>query len=129
MPSMSRTTIMGHLGQDPEVRFTGNGNAMCTFTVATTDKWKDKQSGEWKEKTEWHRCTLWGKQAERAGEWLHKGSGVYLEGQNETRKWQDKDGNDRYTTEIKVRTFMPLDKKPQETKTQPGPAIDDDIPF
>lgn len=127
MPYLSRTEIIGHLGKDPEIRHLGNGSAVASFSVATTDKWKDKASGEDKERTEWHRCVVWGKQATNAAEWLSKGSLVYVEGQNETRKWEDNDGNTRYTTEIKVRRFMPLQKA--GSKPQNKPPIEDDIPF
>lgn len=127
MPSFSQTIIMGHLGKDPEIRFLNNGSAVTNFTVATSEKWKDKQSGEQKEKTEWHNCFLFGNQAERAAEWLHKGSLVHVVGQNETQKWQDKEGNDRYTTKVKVWKFTPMDKAP--AKPQAQESFDDDAPF
>jgi single-strand DNA-binding protein len=101
MASVNKVIIVGNLGQDPETRFLPSGDAVCNFSVATTDKWKDKASGEMKEQTEWHRVSFFGRQAEIAGEYLKKGSQVYIEGSLRTRKWQDKDGADRYTTEIK----------------------------
>lgn len=100
MASLNKVMLIGNLGKDPEVRYTTSGQAVATFNLATTDKYKNKQSGEWEEKTEWHRVTLWGKLAEIAGEYLAKGKTVYIEGRLQTRKWTDRDGNDRYTTEI-----------------------------
>ena len=100
MSSVNKATILGRLGQDPDIRYTQNGDPVANLSVATSEKWKDKQTGESKEKTEWHRVNIWGRLAEIAGEYLKKGSQVYLEGKLQTRKWQDKDGNDRWTTEI-----------------------------
>jgi single-strand DNA-binding protein len=102
--SLNRVMLIGHLGQDPELRNTQSGTAVCNFSIATTEKWKDKQ-GEKQEKTEWHRCVAWGKPAEVLAKYLTKGSQVYIEGSLETKQWEDKDGNKRYTTEIKVREF------------------------
>ncbi|WP_440866645.1 single-stranded DNA-binding protein [Symbiopectobacterium purcellii] len=99
---VNKVILVGHLGQDPEVRYMPNGGAVANLTVATSDTWRDKQSGEQKERTEWHRVTLYGKLAEVAGEYLRKGSQVYIEGQLRTRKWQDQSGQDRYTTEVVV---------------------------
>ena len=100
MSSVNKATILGRLGQDPDIRYANNGNCCANLSVATSEKWKDKNTGNQQEKTEWHRVTIWGKLAELAGQYLKKGSQVYLEGQLQTRKWQDKDGNDRWTTEI-----------------------------
>lgn len=100
MASLNKVMLIGNLGKDPEVRYTTSGQAVASFSIATTEKFKNKQSGEWDEKTEWHRITLWGKQAEIAGEYLAKGKTVYIEGRLQTRKWTDRDGNERYTTEI-----------------------------
>jgi single-strand DNA-binding protein len=100
MASVNKVIIVGNLGRDPEVRYMPDGAALANASVATTFRWKDKQSGEQKEETEWHRVTFRGRLAEIAGEYLKKGSPVYVEGRLRTRKWQDKDGGDRYTTEI-----------------------------
>ena len=99
MASVNKVIIIGNLGRDPETRYMPDGGAITNISVATTDKWKDK-SGEMQEKTEWHRVAFFGKLAEIAGEYLKKGSQVYVEGRLQTRKWQDKDGADKYTTEI-----------------------------
>ncbi len=99
---VNKVILIGHLGQDPEVRYAPNGTAFASLTLATSESWKDKQTGELKEKTEWHRVALVGKLAEIAGEYLRKGSQVYFEGKLQTRKWQDQSGQDRYTTEVVV---------------------------
>ncbi|WP_284443169.1 single-stranded DNA-binding protein [Buchnera aphidicola] len=99
---VNKVILIGHLGQDPEVRYMPNGNAVVNMTLATSENWKDKNTGENKEKTEWHRIVLFGKLAEIAGEYLRKGSQVYIEGSLQTRKWQDQNGLERYTTEIVV---------------------------
>lgn len=99
---VNKVILIGNLGQDPEVRYMPNGGAVANLTLATSDTWRDKQTGEQKERTEWHRVTLYGKLAEIAGEYLRKGSQVYVEGQLRTRKWQDQSGQDRYTTEVVV---------------------------
>lgn len=99
MASVNKVILVGNLGKDPETRYMPNGEAVTNITLATTDSWKDK-NGEKQEKTEWHRVTFYRKLAEIAGEYLKKGRQVYIEGRLETRKWQDKDGKDRYTTEI-----------------------------
>ncbi len=99
MPSVNKVILLGNLGRDPELRFLPNGDAVCNFSIATTDSWKDK-AGEKQEKTEWHNIVMYRKLAEIAGEYLKKGRPVYLEGRLQTRKWQTKDGQDRYTTEI-----------------------------
>ena len=97
---INKAILVGNLGQDPEVRYTSNGTAVANLRVATSETWKDKQSGEQRENTEWHSVVLFGKTAEIAGQYLKKGRQVYLEGKLQTRKWQDKSGADRYTTEI-----------------------------
>lgn len=99
---VNKVILVGNLGQDPEVRYMPNGGAVANFTLATSESWRDKQTGEQKEITEWHRVVLFGKLAEVAGEYLRKGSQVYIEGQLRTRKWQGQDGQDRYTTEVVV---------------------------
>ncbi len=100
MASVNKVILLGNLGADPEVRYMPSGGAVVNLSIATTSQWKDKASGERREKTEWHRVVLYNRLAEIAGEYLRKGRSVYLEGRLETRKWQDKDGSDRYSTEI-----------------------------
>lgn len=100
MASLNKVQIIGNLGRDPEVRYTPNGNAVCNVSVATTRQWKNKDSGDRQEETEWHRVVFYDRLAEIAGEYLKKGRSVYVEGRLKTRKWQDKEGKDQYTTEI-----------------------------
>ncbi|MCF8178353.1 MAG: single-stranded DNA-binding protein [Sulfuritalea sp.] len=100
MASVNKVILVGNLGRDPEVRYTPNGDSITNITIATTDSWKDKATGEKKEATEWHRVVFFGKLAEIAGQYLKKGRQVYVEGALRTRKWTDKEGQDRYTTEI-----------------------------
>ena len=153
MASVNKVIIVGNLGNDPETRYAPSGDAVTNIVVATTETWKDKASGEKREATEWHRVVFFGKLAEIAGQYLKKGSQVYLEGKLKTRKWQDKDGQDRFTTEINADEMKMLGSKgdgqqqegrrPQQTQQRPpantqrqpqGPAggfsdMDDDIPF
>ena len=107
MASVNKVILIGNLGRDPETRFMPSGDAICNISIATTDTWKDK-NGEKQEKTEWHRVAFFGKLAEIAGEYLKKGSQVYVEGRLQTRKWQDKDGQDKYTTEIVANAMQML---------------------
>jgi single-strand DNA-binding protein len=100
MASVNKVIVMGNLGRDPETRYSADGAAVTNITVATSRQWKDKTSGERKEETEWHRIVFYGRQAEIAGEYLKKGRPVYVEGRLKTRKWQDKEGQERYTTEV-----------------------------
>ena len=100
MASINKVILIGNLGRDPEVRYTPNGNAICNISVATTRNWKDKTSGDKVEETEWHRVVFYDRLAEIAGEYLKKGRPVYVEGRLKTRKWQDKEGKDVYTTEV-----------------------------
>ena len=102
---INKVILVGNLGGDPEVRYMPSGGAVANITVATSESWRDKATGEQREKTEWHRVALFGKLAEVAGEYLRKGSQVYIEGQLQTRKWQDQSGQDRYTTEVVVQGF------------------------
>jgi single-strand DNA-binding protein len=111
MASVNKVILMGNLGRDPEVRYMPNGDAVCNFSIATTDSWKDK-AGAKQERTEWHNIVMYRKLAEIAGEYLKKGSSVYIEGRLQTRKWQTKEGNDRYTTEIVSDQMQMLGKKP-----------------
>ncbi|MDR1529360.1 MAG: single-stranded DNA-binding protein [Burkholderiales bacterium] len=147
MASVNKVILIGNLGRDPEMRYTTGGDAVANFSIATTDQWKDKSSGEKKESTEWHRIVLFGRTAEIAGEYLKKGRPVYIEGRLQTRKWTDKDGNDRYTTEIigdrmqllggsgggGDAAFSPQsDAAPKNQNVAPKNDIDDfddDIPF
>ena len=123
MAGVNKVIILGNLGKDPEVKFLPNGGGVANLTVATSEKWKDKQTGEDKEKTEWHRIVMFGKLAEIAGEYLRKGSKVYIEGALQTRKWTNQQGQDQYTTEIVVKGFggkmEMLDGKPQAQQTAP----------
>jgi len=111
MASVNKVIIVGNLGADPETRYTPGGDAITNIRVATTDRWKDKASGEMKEATEWHRIAFFGRLAEVAGEYLKKGSQVYVEGSLRTRKWQDKDGQDRYSTEIRADVMQMLGRR------------------
>ena len=113
MASVNKAIIIGNLGRDPELRYAPSGDAICNITVATTESWKDKATGEKKEATEWHRIVMFSKLAEIAGQYLKKGSQVYIEGRLQTRKWQDKDGTDRYTTEIRADHMTMLGGKPE----------------
>lgn len=143
--SINKVILVGRLGKDPEIRYMPNGEAVCNFSLATSESWKDK-AGEKQEKTEWHNIVIYRKLAEIAGEYLKKGSLVYLEGKLQTRKWQTKEGQDRYTTEIIVNEMQMLGGKqgqpdqqeqpvPKEKPTQPKQQtegfgnFDDDIPF
>jgi len=108
---VNKVILIGNLGNDPEMRYMPNGNAVTTINLATTDVWKDKESGQNQERTEWHRIVFFNRLAEIAGEYLKKGSKVFLEGSLRTRKWQDKNGQDRYTTEIVGSEMQMLDSK------------------
>lgn len=152
MASVNKVILIGNLGKDPETRYAPSGDAICSITLATTDSWRDKNSGEKKEATEWHRVIFFGKLAEIAGQYLRKGSQAYIEGSLRTRKWQDKDGQDRYTTEIRADVMKMLGSKegggsrqsggdappqPRQPASAPPPRpasggfsdFDDDIPF
>ena len=140
---VNKVILVGNLGADPEVKYMPNGNAVANVTIATSESWKDKQSGEQKDKTEWHRVVFFRRLAEIAGEYLKKGSQIYIEGKLQTRKWQDKNGNDRYTTEIIANEMQMLGGRgggsadfgaASSTAAAPAPAavadeFDDDIPF
>lgn len=102
---VNKVILVGNLGKDPEIRYMPSGGAVANLTLATSESWRDKATGEQKEKTEWHNVSIFGKLAEIAGEYLRKGSQVYIEGALQTRKWQDQSGNDRYTTEVVVQGF------------------------
>ncbi|MDR9432235.1 MAG: single-stranded DNA-binding protein [Spiribacter sp.] len=153
---INKVILVGNLGADPEVRYSAAGSAVTNARLATTDQWKDRQTGEQQERTEWHRVVFFSRLAEIAGEYLKKGSKVYVEGRLQTRKWQGQDGQDRYTTEIVVNDMQMLDgagggaggsgaSSSQSTQRQAAPAasaddaseaqaapaddFDDDIPF
>ncbi|MRH78574.1 single-stranded DNA-binding protein [Spiribacter sp. C176] len=149
---VNKVILIGNLGADPEVRYSAAGSAVTNARLATTDQWRDKQSGEQQERTEWHRVVFFGRLAEVAGEYLKKGSKVFVEGRLQTRKWQGQDGQDRYTTEIVVNDMQMLDGRgdmggsssgggssasheaasaaPDESQaTAPVDDFDDDIPF
>lgn len=108
---VNKVILVGNLGKDPEVRYMPNGNAVANITVATSETWKDKNTGADQEKTEWHRCVAFRKPAEIIGEYMRKGSKIYIEGKLQTRKWQDQQGQDRYTTEIVIDQFQFLDSR------------------
>ena len=149
MASVNKVILIGNLGADPESRYMSNGDAVCNVRLATTESWKDKSTGEKREQTEWHRVVFYRKLAEIAGQYLRKGSQVYIEGRIRTRKWTDKEGQERYTTEIEATDMTMLGKR--EGLGSPGPGeppgdspasaakkpvakpafddMDDDIPF
>ncbi|MGL4714894.1 MAG: single-stranded DNA-binding protein [Aeromonas sp.] len=154
---INKVMLIGRLGQDPEVRYIPNGGAVSNITLATSESWQDKQTGEKKERTEWHRVVFMGKLAEVVGEYLKKGDQVYVEGKLQTRKWQDQSGQERYTTEVLVDSFSgvmqmlggkpqgPSQGQPAQQQQRPAPSaprqsasqqtypappdFDDDIPF
>ncbi|EGK8382443.1 single-stranded DNA-binding protein [Salmonella enterica] len=120
---INKVILIGHLGQDPEVRYMPNGGAVATLSLATSETWRDKQSGEQKEKIEWHRVVLFGKLAEIASEYLRKGSQVYIEGALRTRKWADQSGQDRNTTEVVVNVGGTMQMLSGRSQTDnPGPS-------
>jgi single-strand DNA-binding protein len=126
MNGVNKVIIVGSLGADPEARYTADGNAVTNIRVATTEKWKDKESGDMKEATEWHRIVFFGRTAEVAAKYLKKGSPCYVEGKLKTRKWQDKEGNDRYSTEIVADNLQLLERAKlaeddSEAPQQPAP--------
>ena len=128
---INKAIIVGNLGADPELRYTQSGTAVASFRVATTERWKG-QDGQMQEQTEWHSCNAWGKLAEICGKYLQKGSKVYVEGSINTRKWQDKTGADRYSTEIKVREMKMLDNKGGgggRNEAHDVPPTGDGVPF
>lgn len=158
MVSVNKVILVGNVGADPETRYMPNGDAVCNFRLATTESWKDKNSGEKRELTEWHRIVCYRKLAEITSQYVKKGSQLYLEGRSKTRKWQDKDGHDRYTTEIEMTEMQMLgnrrsgdsdsggDDRPSRQQSaggggngeppvrerRPAPAynpMEDDIPF
>ena len=153
MASLNKVILIGNLGADPETRVSPGGEAICNLRIATTETWRDKNTGERREATEWHRVAFFGRLADIAGQYLRKGSQVYIEGSLRTRKWQDKDGKDQYTTEIRANEMKMLGSRqdgdsaprqqsaPQQPRTQQSKPqqsgssqggfgdFDDDIPF
>ena len=152
MTSLNQVQLIGRVGRDPEVRHTEGGSTVANLSIATSERWSDKNTGEKKERTEWHKVTIWGKLTEIVEKYIQKGSQIYVCGQLQTRKWQDQSGNDRYSTEVVLQGFngkMILlgspggngnnsggsgggsytDKRKQETQPSSGADIDDDIPF
>ena len=145
MRGVNKVILVGHLGQDPDVRAMPSGSSVANLSLATNEQWRDKNTGEPQERTEWHRLALFGKLAEIAGQYLRKGAQVYVEGRLRTRKWQDRDGHDRYSTEIVVNELQMLGGRGSTSQAGPdrpappaesrGPAsrpdmpFDDDIPF
>ncbi|MEA3410768.1 MAG: single-stranded DNA-binding protein [Pseudomonadota bacterium] len=119
---INKVILIGNLGADPEVRYSPSGSAVANLRLATTDNWRDKQSGEQQERTEWHRVVLFGKLGEIAGEYLRKGAKVFIEGRLQTRKWQGQDGQDRYTTEIVANDMQMLDSRGGGTAAYDAPA-------
>lgn len=144
---VNKVILIGNLGNDPDTRYTAGGAAVANISLATTDSWRDKESGEQQDRTEWHRVVFFGRLAEIVSEYLHKGSQIYIEGRIQTRKWQDKDGNDRYTTEIVANEMQMLGgrgggggggvDRPEPGSAESKPSakqtaddfVDDDIPF
>jgi single-strand DNA-binding protein len=139
MASVNKVILVGNLGRDPELRYTPGGTPVANFTLATNERWTDP-TGEKKERTEWHRIVVWGKQAEIAGEYLRKGRQVYVEGSIQTREWTDRDGNKRTTTEIRAQRIQLLGRpedrpaalaaQAAEEVAEPEPALgEDEVPF
>jgi single-strand DNA-binding protein len=149
---VNKVILIGNLGNEPEIRYTAGGAAIANISLATAESWKDKESGEQQERTEWHRIVFFGRLAEIVGEYLHKGSQIYVEGRLQTRKWQDKEGHDRYTTEIVANEMQMLGSRgggpasagkstkqeapesaetraPAKASTSSEGDFDDDIPF
>jgi len=135
---VNKVILIGNLGRDPEVRSTASGIAQATFSIATSERWDDKDSGEKRERTEWHKIVAWRRLAEICGSYLKKGSQVYIEGKLQTRKWTDQDNNERYTTEIIAQNLQILGSPSQQgggysqnfsLPEEPSDVPDDDIPF
>ena len=138
MASINKVILIGNLGADPEVRYTPSGRAVANFRIATTENWTNKEGGK-EERTEWHRIVAWGRLGEICGEYLHKGKQVYIEGKLQTRSWEDRDGNKRFTTEIVAQTMQMLGPAGREGRAstsdekypveEPVTVPEDDIPF
>tara|TARA_B100000700_G_scaffold93857_1_gene105889 strand:- start:520 stop:942 length:423 start_codon:yes stop_codon:yes gene_type:complete len=140
MSSVNKALIIGNLGQDPEIKYTQSGSPVANLSVATSERWKDKNTGEQKEQTEWHRVVVFGRLAEIAEQYLKKGSKIFIEGKIQTRDWEDADGNKKYTTEVVAREMTMLDSKASISSDAPSPdspsketpkddSFEEDIPF
>ena len=139
MAGINKVILVGRLGRDPEVRYTPSGATVANFSIATSDEWKDKETGQKQEKTEWHRIVAWRRLGEVCGEYLRKAKQVYIEGKLQTRSWEDRDGNKRYTTEIVAQSMQMLDAQARDMRADPAdPGFpveepitvpEDDIPF
>jgi len=139
MAGVNKVILVGRLGRDPELRYTPSGTAVANFSIATSEEWKDRETGEKQERTEWHRIVAWRRLGEICGEYLRKGSQVYIEGRLQTREWEDRDGNKRYTTEVVAQNMQMLDSMGKEGRAQstgerfpeeePVTIPGDDIPF
>lgn len=139
MAGINKVILVGRLGRDPEVRYTPSGVTVANFSIATSDEWKDKETGQKQEKTEWHRIVAWRRLGEICGEYLRKGKQIYVEGKLQTRSWEDRDGNKRYTTEIVAQNMQMLDAQTRDMRADPAdPGFpveepitipEDDIPF
>jgi single-strand DNA-binding protein len=139
MAGINKVILVGRLGKDPEVRYTPSGVTVANFSIATSEEWKDRETGEKQERTEWHRIVAWRRLGEICGEYLRKGKQVYIEGKLQTRSWEDRDGNKRYTTEIVASNMQMLDSLNREMRAEPaGPGFpveepvtvpEDEIPF
>ena len=130
---LNKVILIGNLGAEPELRYTQSGTAVASFSIATSERWKDAE-GKTQESTEWHRIVAWGRLAEICNQYLHKGSRIYLEGKLQTRKWQDRDGSDRYITEVVAREMKMLNNRSAGENSNGGPhyeppSTDDDVPF
>jgi|TARA_B000000565_G_C23459250_1_gene251339 single-strand DNA-binding protein len=140
MSSVNKALIIGNLGQDPEIKYTQSGSPVANLSVATSERWKDKNTGEQKEQTEWHRVVVFGRLAEIAEQYLKKGSKIFIEGKIQTRDWEDADGNKKYTTEVVAREMTMLDSKASMSSDAPSSdspsketpkddSFEEDIPF
>jgi single-strand DNA-binding protein len=129
MAGVNKVILVGRLGRDPEIRYTPSGAAVANFTIATSEEWRDKESGEKQERTEWHRIVAWRRLGEICGEYLKKGSQVYIEGRLQTRDWEDRDGNRRYTTEIIAQNMQMLDRAGSTGRNMKGGSREDGFPM
>ncbi|MBW1851658.1 MAG: single-stranded DNA-binding protein [Deltaproteobacteria bacterium] len=139
MAGVNKVILVGNLGRDPEVRYTPSGVTVANFSIATSEEWKDKETGEKQERTEWHRIVAWRRLGEICGEYLHKGSQIYIEGKLQTRAWEDRDGNKRYTTEIVAQSMQMLGPASKQGRAvsgdqgfpveEPITVPEDEIPF
>lgn len=129
MAGVNKAVLVGHLGRDPEIRYSESGTAVANFSIATSEKWTDKQTGEVKERTEWHRIVAWGRIGESCAKYLAKGRQVYVEGRIQTREWEDKEGVKRRTTEINAQSVVFLGGKSDGQPASDPPPEDDQVPF